>query len=478
MTTPAPHELRLTVEQMRALGHQVVDLVVDHLSGQRDRPVHRRVGAGEVDHILTEPVPEDPADPGGLIDFLATEVLPRSLRLGHPGCFAFIPSANNFLGVLGDLIASGFNVSPGAWFVGAGPAAVEQVTARWLAELLGMPAGSGGVFTPGGTMANLTAIAAARHERLGDDAAEAVLYCSDQTHPAVLRACHVLGLGDSLRLLPSAGHRLDPDRVRREVETDRRAGRRPFLVLANAGTTGTGSVDPLPELARLCRELGLWLHVDGAHGAAAALTARGRAALAGLAEADSVVVDPHKWLFQPYEIGCLLVRDPATLHRAFALDRFRARAGYLDLTRSSSDQADLSDHGVQFTTAARALKLWLSFKGFGVTAFRAAIDHGLDLADHAADLVGRNDELELLTGPSLGILCFRYRPPSARAGEDLDAVQHRIAETVNRGGRFMIATTLVDGHRALRLCTTNPRTTPNEVGRIVIDVVDAGRAAG
>ncbi|MFD7660028.1 pyridoxal phosphate-dependent decarboxylase family protein, partial [Actinosynnema sp. NPDC059797] len=420
--------------------------------------------------------PEDPADQGGLVDFLAAEVLPRSLRLGHPGCFAFIPGGNNFLGVLGDLIASGFNASPGAWFVGAGPAAVEQVTARWLAELLGMPAGAGGVFTPGGTLANLSAVAAARHDRLGDDAAGAVLYCSDQTHPAVLRACHVLGLGDALRVLPSAGHRIDPHRVRREVDADRRAGRRPFLVLANAGTTGTGSVDPLPELARLCREHGLWLHVDGAHGAAAAMTARGRAALTGLGEADSVVVDPHKWLFQPYEIGCLLVRDPGALHRAFALGRFRATAGYLDLTRPAPDEVNLSDHGVQFTTAARALKLWLSFKGFGVAAFRAAIDRGLDLAEHAAELVERSDELELLAGPSLGILCFRYRPRVAGdPGPDLDAVQSRVAETVNRGDRFLIATTAVDGRRALRLCTTNPRTTPADVDRLVADVLEAGR---
>ncbi|MDQ2583471.1 pyridoxal phosphate-dependent decarboxylase family protein [Saccharothrix yanglingensis] len=476
MTTPAPHELDLTAEQMRALGHRVVDLVVDHLHEQRNRPVHRRVEAGEVDHVLTEPVPEDPADPAGLVDFLAAEVLPRSLRLGHPGCFAFIPSANNFLGVLGDLLASGFNTSPGAWFVGAGPAAVEQVTARWLAELLGMPAGTGGVFTPGGTMANLTAVAAARYDRLDDDAADAVLYCSDQTHPAVLRACRVLGLGDSPRVLPSTGHRLDPDLVRREVDSDRRAGRRPFLVLANAGTTNTGSVDPLPELARLCREHDLWLHVDGAHGAAASMTTRGRAALVGLDEADSVVIDPHKWLFQPYEIGCLLVRDPATLHRAFALGRFRAQAGYLDLARPAPGEVNLSDHGVQFTTAARALKLWLSFKGFGVAAFRAAIDRGLDLAEHAADLVQRSHELELLAGPSLGILCLRYRPRAADGAADLDAIQARIAETVNQGDRFMIATTDVDGRRALRLCTINPRTTPADVDSLVVDVLEAGRA--
>lgn len=468
MTTPPSHELDLTSEHMRALGYQVVDLVVDHLHGLRDQPVHRRVSPAEVAHLDTEALPEQPTDPSELIEFLAREVLPRSLRLGHPGCVAFIPSANNFLGVLGDLIASGFNVSPGAWVVGAGPAAIEQVTARWLGELLGMPTGTGGVFTPGGTMANLYAVAAARYDRLGDDADGAVLYCSDQTHPAVLRACHILG--DQLRVLPSTGHRLDPGQVRREIETDRRAGRRPFLVLANAGTTNTGSVDPLPELAGVCREYGLWLHVDGAHGATAAMTTRGRATVAGLSAADSVVVDPHKWLFQPYEIGCLLVRDPSVLHRAFALSRFRALAGYLDITRPAPGEVNLSDHGLQFTTAARALKLWLSFKGFGVAAFRAAVDHGLDLAEHAAALVGESDELELVTGPSLGIVCLRYR------GAD-DATQTEIAEAVNRDERFLIATTTVDGRRALRLCTINPRTTQDDVSRLIAAVIAAGRTS-
>jgi glutamate/tyrosine decarboxylase-like PLP-dependent enzyme len=208
------------------------------------------------------------------------------------------------------------------------------------------------------------------------------------------------------------------------------------------------------------------------------MTSRGRAALAGLAEADSIVVDPHKWLFQPYEIGCLLVRDPTALYRAFALERFRAHAGYLDLTRPSPDEVNLSDHGVQLTTSARALKLWLSFKGFGVTAFRAAIDHGLDLAEHAADLVERNADLELLAGPSLGILCFRYRPPSAPGTADLDAVQHRITEAVNDSGRFMIATTAVHARRALRLCTINPRTTPADLDALFTAIVSAGQALG
>ncbi|MFD8495543.1 pyridoxal phosphate-dependent decarboxylase family protein [Amycolatopsis sp. NPDC059657] len=453
--------LDLPPERMRELGHQVVDLLVDHLTGLREQPVQRLATPAELRDVLADPVPERPSDPGELIAFLTGEVMARSLRLGHPGCLAFVPSANNFLSVLGDLIAAGFNTSPGAWPVGAGPAAIELVTARWLAELLGLPDGSGGVFTPGGTLANLTALAAARDERLGEDPTGAVLYCSDQTHPAVLRACHVLGLRE-VRLLPT---RLSPTDLRQEILADRLAGRRPFLVLANAGTTGTGAIDPLPELAALCREENLWLHVDGAHGAAAALTTRGRAVLAGLAEADSVVIDPHKWLFQPYEIGCLLLRDPAVLHRAFAIDRFRAHAGYLEIARG---EANLSDHGVQFTTAARAVKLWLSFKGFGVAAFRAAIDHGLDQAERAATLIAAHPELELAAGPSLGIVCLRYRPGDPET-------QSAICREVNRTGRTLIATTTVDGAQALRLCTINPRTTAADLDEVLAAIVRAGR---
>lgn len=457
--------LDLPPERMRELGHHVVDLVVDHFTGLRDQPVRTLATPDDLRHVLTEPVPEQPADPGALVEFLVREVMPRSLRLGHPGCLAFIPSAGNFLGVLGDLLASGFNASPGAWPVGAGPAAVELVTARWLATLLGLPEGAGGVFTPGGTLANLTALAAARDDRLGADATGGVLYCSDQTHPAVLRACHVLGLRqEQVRMLPA----MDAEPLRREIHTDRAAGLRPFLVLANAGTTGTGAIDPLPALAALCREERLWLHVDGAHGAAAALTERGRIALRGLDEADSVVIDPHKWLFQPYEIGCVLVRDPQVLRRAFTIDRFRAQAGYLAISRPAGAETNLSDHGVQFTTEARAVKLWLSLKGFGVAAFRAAIDHGLDQAEHVAAWVADSPELDLVAGPSLGIVCLRYR-------RGTDDAQAAICREINESGHTLIATTTVDGALALRLCTINPRTTQADLDRVLTAIVHAGR---
>lgn len=459
--------LDLPPDRMRELGHRVVDLVVDHLTGMRAQPVRTQATPDDLRHVLSDPVPEHPTDPGLLVEFLSRDVLPRSLRLGHPGCLAFIPSANNFIGVLGDLLASGFNTSPGAWPVGAGPAAVELVTARWLAGLVGLPEGAGGVFTPGGALANLTAIVAARDDRLGADATGGVLYCSDQTHPAVLRACHVVGLRrNQVRLLPT----MKAAPVRQAVHTDRAAGLRPFLVLANAGTTATGAIDPLPELAELSREEGLWLHVDGAHGAAAALTERGRNALRGLGEADSVVIDPHKWLFQPYEIGCVLVRDPELLRTAFTIDRFRAGADYLTVSRPATDETNLSDHGVQFTTAARALKLWLSLKGFGVAAFRAAIDHGLDQADHVANSIAGSHELELVAGPSLGIVCLRYRQGS-------DEVQTMICRTINESDHTFITTTTVDGVVALRLCTINPRTTQVDLDRVLTAIVAAGRSA-
>ncbi|MEV6236658.1 pyridoxal-dependent decarboxylase [Lentzea sp. NPDC051838] len=466
MTADEAGWLDLPPARMRELGHQVVDLVVDHLTGLRTQPVRTQATPDELRHVLDEPVPDQPTDAGTLVDFIAHEVMSRSLRLGHPGCLAFIPSSNNFLSVLGDLLASGFNNSPGAWPVGAGPAAVELVTARWLATLLGLPEGAGGVFTPGGTLANLTALAAARDDRLGYDATGGVLYCSEQTHPAVLRACHVIGLRrDQVRTLPT----LNADTARSEIQADRATGLRPFLVLATAGTTGTGLIEPLPELVALCREESLWLHVDGAHGAAAALTERGRRALRGLSEADSVVIDPHKWLFQPYEIGCVLVRDPEVLRRSFTIDGFRGQAGYLAVSRPSNAETNLSDRGVQFTTAARALKLWLSLKGFGVEAFRAAIDHGLDQAEYVAGRVTDHPELELVAGPSLGIVCLRHH----RGADDLQAA---ICREINESGHTFLATTTVEGALALRLCTINPRTTRADLDQVLTTIADTGRS--
>ena len=443
--------LSLEPEEMRRLGYRVVDRIVEHLGGLDALPPVR---VGDPDVLLAAlggPPPEAPGDAAAELDALFERVLPWVQHGDHPRFFARIGSPSNYVGVLADAAAAGFNVFAGSWTGGSGPATVELVVLDWLRELCGMPEGTEGVLTSGGSVANLAGLAAARAARLGDrPRPEAVAYVGGQAHASVLRGLRLLGLGESqVHVLGGdAAFRLAPDALRAAVEADLAAGLRPFCVVATAGTTSTGAVDPLRELAAVCAEHGMWLHVDGAYGAPAALCEPGRAVLDGLELADSLVLDPHKWLFQPYEIGCILVREPGALERAFALD-----GPYLRDTAGGA--VDFRNRSVQLTRGGRALKLWLSVRVFGLDAFRRAIAHGIALAEHAEALLARRPGWEVVTPAQLGIVTFR------RAGDD--ALQTRIAAAMAEDGFAVPSTTVLAGRVVLRLCTINPRTTFEDV---------------
>jgi aromatic-L-amino-acid/L-tryptophan decarboxylase len=441
--------LSLPPDEMRRLGYRVVDRIVDHLERVADLPPIRVGEADALHAALGGPPPERPGDPDEALDALFEQVLPYVQHPDHPRFFARIGSPSNFVGVLADAAASGHNVFAGSWTGGSGPAAVELVVLDWLRTLCGLPDGTDGVLVSGGSVASLVGLAAARSGRYGDRApADAVVYLSSEGHASVARALRVLGFAtDQLRVLPTNGG-LDAAAVRAAVDADRAAGRRPFCVVATAGTTSTGAVDPLDDLADLCAEHDLWLHIDGAYGAPAVLTEQGRAVLSGLERADSLVLDPHKWLFQPYEIGCVLVRHPGLLERTFAIS-----GAYL---RDTTDGAvDFRDRSVQLTRGARALKLWLSIRVFGLAAFRAGVAHGIALAEHAERLLRERPGWEVVTPAQLAIVCFR------REGDD--ALQSRIAAAMVADGYAAPSTTEVGGRVALRLCTINPRTTPDDV---------------
>ena len=443
--------LSLEPEEMRRLGYRVVDRIVEHIGGLDALPPVR---VGDPDDLLAAlggPPPEAPGDAAAELDALFERVLPWVQHGDHPRFFARIGSPSNYVGVLADAAAAGFNVFAGSWTGGSGPATVELVVLDWLRELCGMPEGTEGVLTSGGSVANLAGLAAARAARLGDrPRPEAVAYVGGQAHASVLRGLRLLGLGESqVHVLGGdAAFRLAPDALRAAVEADLAAGLRPFCVVATAGTTSTGAVDPLRELAAVCAEHGMWLHVDGAYGAPAALCEPGRAVLDGLELADSLVLDPHKWLFQPYEIGCILVREPGALERAFALD-----GPYLRDTAGGA--VDFRNRSVQLTRGGRALKLWLSVRVFGLDAFRRAIAHGIALAEHAEALLARRPGWEVVTPAQLGIVTFR------RAGDD--ALQTRIAAAMAEDGFAVPSTTVLAGRVVLRLCTINPRTTFEDV---------------
>jgi aromatic-L-amino-acid/L-tryptophan decarboxylase len=301
-------------------------------------------------------------------------------------------------------------------------------------------------------MANLTALVAARHAILNDRVDGAVVYFSDQTHSSVERALRVIGFApEQLRELASDDRfRLPVDTLRAAVLADRAAGLRPFCVIANAATTNTGAVDPLPELADLCAAEGMWLHIDGALGAAAVLCERGRAALRGLDRADSLSLDPHKWLFQSFECGCVLTRDSALLK-----DAFQIMPDYLRDVHRGIAEVHPCDYGVELTREFRALKVWLSLQTFGVEAFGRAIEKGFELAEFAERELRSRNGWEILSPAQMSIVCFRF-------GQS-DELVAKLVDAMLRDGYAFLTSTTLHGTAALRLCTINPRTTEAEI---------------
>ena len=448
---------------MRALGYRVVDTLVDHISGlglARPAVTGRR---DDLESRFREPLPERGSDPAAVVAHAVEHAFGNTMRVDHPRFFAFVPGPGNFVGAMADALASGFNPFVGTWLAGSGPAEIELVTVDWLREMCRLPETGGGLMVSGGSMANLTALAVARHHRLGDDWGGARVYYSDQTHSSVERALRVLGFaGGQLRKLPSDDNfRLPMAELARAVEADRAAGWCPFCVVANAGTTNTGAVDPFPELAPFCRERGLWLHADGAYGAAALICEDGRAAMSGIEHADSLSLDPHKWLFQPFEIGCVLVRDGRLLR-----ETFRITPDYLQDAHRLKEEVNFCDLGVQLTRNFRALKLWMSLKVFGAAAFREAVGHGFRLAEMAEAKLREAGCWELAGPAQMAIVAFRYAAPGWEAAA-LEAVNQRLVQEMIAGGYAVVSSTLLRGRTFLRLCTINPRTTEDDIAGTV-----------
>ncbi|MDP2480158.1 MAG: aminotransferase class I/II-fold pyridoxal phosphate-dependent enzyme [Candidatus Palauibacterales bacterium] len=468
--------LDMDPETMRKLGHAVVDRVVDRWAGLAGSRAGRTATRREMEERLREPLPKagQPIEP--LLERFWSDIEPFSMRSDHPGFFAFIPSSPTFASVLGDWLASGCNLFQGTWLESAGPSEVELVVLDWLKECVGLPAQAEGLLTSGGSAANLGGLAAARQAVLGGRP-EGVAYLSDQAHTAVDRALRILGFpNECIRRLPAGeDFRLRTDDVRAAVREDRARGRRPFCVVATAGTTNTGAVDPLPALAELCAREGLWLHVDGAYGAFARVTVRGRRSLEGLERADSLVLDPHKWMYVGFEVGCLLVRRPGVL-----LETFRVLPEYLQDAAVRRGEVNFADLGLQLTRSARAIKLWLHMKHHGLAGLIAAVDRTQHLAELAGRRVASEPGLELTSAPSLGILTFRWvgdpgpegRP--ALDGTEADARNRAIVERLTEEGRFMVSSTRLRGRYVLRLCPLGYRTTASDIDALLDDVLRLG----
>ncbi|HTA72348.1 MAG TPA: aminotransferase class V-fold PLP-dependent enzyme [Bryobacteraceae bacterium] len=445
--------LEFSPERMREIGYRVVDRIVDHLATLPNQPVGAKGDPAALLVALTEPAPEHGMEFEAVLEQLECDILRNTMHVNHPRFFAYVPGPSNFVSAMADALISGYNVFAGTWISGSGPAAVELAVIEWLRAASGFPSGSGGLFVSGGTMANLTALAVARHVALGDRLDGAMVYFSDQAHSSLEKALRVIGMpAENVRKLAcDADYRLPIRELARVIEKDRAGGKRPFCVIASAGTTNTGAIDPLGELSGLCKDQGLWLHVDGAYGAAAAICNRGRELLAGIELADSLSLDPHKWLFQPFEIGCVLVRELVHLR-----DTFLILPEYLKDTHQYSTEFNFTDHGLQLTRAFRALKLWMSIKVFGMAAFRAAVERGFTLAEFTEARLRKMPGWEIVTPAQMGIVCFRFESAD-------DAAHRRLVQSILKDGFALITSTVLRCRTVLRTCTINPRTTEADI---------------
>ena len=454
---------------MQEIGRKVADFVAAHLASLREQPAFRTLDPRSARTLLSHEPPERPRSFDAVLSDFRERVVPHHAREPHPRFLGYIPSCPTFPAVMGDWLATGFNFFAGVWTVAVGPNEVELAVLEWFRRWMGMPDGARGLLTSGGSAATVTAVVAARHAAVGEateDIARLTAYCSDQAHSSVAKAAWIAGIARKhVRPVPSdSAFRLRMDALREMVAADRAAGLRPFLLCATAGATNTGAVDPLHELADFAARERLWLHTDAAYAGFSVLTDKGRELLDGLGRADTLTLDPHKWLYVPFECGCLMARDPGALERAFSV-----HPEYLQDVRVRDTEVNFSDYGEQLSRYSRALKVWFSVQYYGTASIRAAQERAMALAELAERMVRESPDMEVLSPAQFGIICFRLRPRGMPEGE-LDDFNERVNERVNRSGFVLMSSTRLRGRQSLRLCIPGYRTKEDDI-RAVLDLV-------
>jgi aromatic-L-amino-acid decarboxylase len=471
----------------RALGHRLVDQLTQLLESIPSRPVTHDESPSAVREALdlSGPLPESGTAPRPLLEGTARLLFEHSLFNAHPRFFGYITAPPAPIGVLGDFLAAALNANVGAWTLAPGATEIETQTVRWIAALIGYPVDCGGLLVSGGNMANLVCFFAARAARapwdvrergvIGESGQRLRVYASTETHTWIQKAVDMGGLGTaSIRWIPvETDLRMDVSALRKQIEADTAAGDVPCMVVGTAGSVSTGVVDPLRDIGAVCREHGVWFHVDGAYGGFAAALPDASDDLRALSVADSVAVDPHKWLYAPLEAGCALVRDPDLLRAAFAY-----HPPYYHFAEHATNYLD---YGPQNSRGFRALKVWLALRQVGAAGYRQMIADDIRLSRAMAEAVRGSGELELFT-QELSIATFRYVPADLRAdaGDDiveqhLDALNRQLLDRLQRGGEAFVSNAIIRGRYLLRACIVNFHTTDSDVRAVVEIIVRLGR---
>lgn len=461
--------LEPTAEEMQRMVAEASRLVIDFLANINSAPAAQYDDVDARTARIREPLPEQGCDFSQLMETIRDTVIGCSVNTAGPTYQAYIPGGGVFPAAVAEFVAAATNRYVGVYGVAPGPVEIEATVLRWFSQLIGYDEKSRGILTSGGSLANFSAVVAARRALLPENFLSGIIYTSDQVHHSVTKAAIMAGLpARNIRVVATDElFRLRTDLLKAHIDEDRRAGLTPFLVVASAGTTNTGAIDPINEIADLCAENKLWLHVDAAYGGAFLLTERGRALMPGMARADSVTLDPHKGLFLPYGTGALLVRDGEALRRAHQVD-----ASYLQDLAAGEEVINFSDYSPELTRSFRGLRVWLPLKLFGAARFRAYLDEKLDLARWACEQLREIDGIEIVAQPQLTVVAFRYR---AANGAD-NSVNRRILEIVNGTRRTFLSSTTIDGRVLLRIAVLCFRTHRGDVEITLNALRDAVRA--
>ena len=477
-------EFDLEPEEIARLGGLAAQAIAKQRTSLLSAPVFDRIGP--LAPLFDEALPEEGSSFEGILEFVAKNVLPRTTGSAHPRYFGFVNSSVDPVAVVADYLASSMNTN--CWGGDHAANHIEARSVRWLAEILGLAETAEGILVSGGSMANFTALAAARRAMTPGNVREEgvaaagperlTVYASDQVHSCVDKAVDLLGLGTrQLRKISTDGrYRIRMDELRAAVAADRRAGFRPAIVCGNAGTVNTGAIDPLGELADFCRSESIWFHVDGAYGALACLSPRLKESFAGMELADSVAADPHKFLFVPFEAGAVFTREPGRLKAAF-----RKFPEYLDTDPAAplSGPVWFAERGVELSRSFKALKVWMGLKTHGRKAYARLVEENVRLAHRLAEEVERRPDLENLAPVELSIANFRYRPRRENLSEEeLSRINRQIIHRIVADGSAFVYPTVLRGKTSIRVCIVNFRTTERDLEILLDAVEEIGRELG
>jgi glutamate/tyrosine decarboxylase-like PLP-dependent enzyme len=451
--------------EFRTLAHRVVDLLADYLESIDQQPVAPPGEPEGIRALFDEPLPRQGRDAAAVLEELREKLFPYCVHVNHPGYFGLITPTPTPVGILGDFIASAINQNVGTAVIGPAATEIERRTIRWLCDLVGFGPEAGGNLTSGGAMANLIAAKLGRDYASRNTAQHSgvrepyVAYVSEERHVSIDKAFDMVGIGrDQIRFLPTDEQFcVRPDRLEAAVDQDKRRGLKPAVLVAMGGSTATGSVDPLSDLAAIAEREQMWFHVDAAYGGGVLLSTKRANALAGIHCAHSITLDPHKWFFAPLDAGAVLVRSERFLTESFGIT-----PPYLT---TEPNRYQFYVHGFEQSRRFRSLKVWMSFKRYGADAIGRSIDRNIEHAEQLYELARRDPSFECVNAPVMSAICLRYR------GHDL-AFHHRVASEIERAGRYWISTTVLKGQPAFRINPVNFRTRETHIAGLFHDLQD------